>query len=301
MSDTPPFPLELSTTLSLRSGDQSWGSERRMALLAAIGTEGSISAAARKVGLSYKAAWDAVDMMNNLAGGLLVERVTGGKRGGGALLTERARQLVAWYQAARAEHQRFMQALSQLGPDGARHLDLLHSMALQTSARNRFEGVISGIEADGVNDHVRLRLDEHITLGATLTHASTERLALAPGRRALAFVKAQAVRILPGGPDAAADRGAPDGPAPATCWTGRISHVVADPTWREVSLDVTPSIRITGLMPAAAAAPRAGRAARRTAPKTGAGAPGTGPGALEIGAMAQACFRAGDVLIGTLD
>ncbi|CAM5192867.1 hypothetical protein CDEN61S_02582 [Castellaniella denitrificans] len=85
MPNTPP-PLELSTTLSLRSGDQSWGTERRMALLAAIGTEGSISAAARKVGLSYKAAWDAVDMMNSLAGGLLVERVTGGKRGGGAHL-----------------------------------------------------------------------------------------------------------------------------------------------------------------------------------------------------------------------
>ena len=76
MTHTPPH-LELSTTLSLRSGDQSWGTERRMALLAAIGTEGSISAAARKVGLSYKAAWDAVDMMNSLAGDLLVERVTG--------------------------------------------------------------------------------------------------------------------------------------------------------------------------------------------------------------------------------
>ncbi len=102
MSDAslPPAPdhtgIELTTTLSLSSGEQRWGSERRMALLAAIDTEGSISAAARKVGLSYKAAWDAVDMMNSLAGGLLVERITGGKRGGGALLTTRARELVAW-------------------------------------------------------------------------------------------------------------------------------------------------------------------------------------------------------------
>lgn len=37
MHDTPPSP-ELSATFSLRNGDQSWGSERRMALLAAIGT-----------------------------------------------------------------------------------------------------------------------------------------------------------------------------------------------------------------------------------------------------------------------
>lgn len=265
-----PAPLAFSTTLSLRSGDQSWGSERRMALLAAIGTEGSISAAARKVGLSYKAAWDAVDMMNNVAGDLLVERVTGGKRGGGALLTGRARELIAWYQAAQAEHQRFMDALSHFGPDGTRHLDLLHSMALQTSARNRFEGIIQHIESGPVNDRLTLQLAADVVLTATLTHASTERLGLAPGRRALAFLKAQAVRIQ------AADPATPQlsEPAPGdTRWTGRIGHVVTGDGLTEVSLDITEHIRITGLS------------------------------AVDVStrSTAQACFQASDVLIGTLD
>lgn len=294
MQDTPPNPgsrvpgIELTTTLGLRSGEQSWGSERRMALLAAIGTEGSISAAARKVGLSYKAAWDAVDMMNNLAGGLLVERVTGGKRGGGALLTERARELVAWYQAVQAEHRRFMDMLSRFGPDSARHLDLLHSMALQTSARNRLDGIVERIDTGPVNDRLHLRLDEGITLTATLTHASTERLALVPGRRALAFIKAQAVRILGEAPGQ--DRaGAGNPPAPGmsagqrsadtTCWTGRIGHLTRGEGLQEISLDITPRIRITGL--------------------AAAGAPGEVPP--EIGTTARACFRARDVLIGTLD
>ncbi|MGB6242538.1 MAG: TOBE domain-containing protein [Castellaniella sp.] len=275
-NSTPTSPLELSTTLSLRSGDQSWGSERRMALLAAIGTEGSISAAARKVGLSYKAAWDAVDMMNNAAGDLLVERVTGGKRGGGALLTARARELVAWYQAVQAEHQRFMDVLSRFGPDSTRHLDLLHSMALQTSARNRFEGVIQRIESGPVNDRLTLALDAGIALTATLTHASTERLGLAPDRRALAFIKAQAVRILPDEPDAA------DPATENTCWAGCVSHLVAGDGLREISLDVTPRIRITGL----AAAPARGTPA---------------PADLVPGSPARACFQASDVLICTLD
>lgn len=294
MQDTLPNPgsrvpgIELTTTLGLRSGEQSWGSERRMALLAAIGTEGSISAAARKVGLSYKAAWDAVDMMNNLAGGLLVERVTGGKRGGGALLTARARELVAWYQAVQAEHRRFMDMLSRFGPDSARHLDLLHSMALQTSARNRLDGIVEHIDTGPVNDRLHLRLDDDVTLTATLTHASTERLALVPGRRALAFIKAQAVRILPADPGQGWTRaGHPPAsgaavrrpPADTTCWTGRIGHLTQGDGLQEISLDITPRIRITGLAPA-----------------------GDPAGALpEIGAAARACFRARDVLIGTLD
>ncbi len=273
-----PLPLELSTTLSLRSGDQSWGTERRMALLAAIGTEGSISAAARKVGLSYKAAWDAVDMMNSLAGGLLVERVTGGKRGGGAHLTDRARELVAWYQAAQAEHQRFMQALARFGPDGTRHLDLLHSMALQTSARNRYEGVIGAIESGRINDRIRLDLDEGASLAATLTHASTERLGLAKGRRALAFLKAQAVRIRPPAADDPPAGGAAADPEGLNRWTGRIGHRADDGTLMEISLDIGPKVRITGL-----ADP---------------GAPG---GALAPGDLAVACFQATDVLIGTMD
>jgi len=250
-----------------------------MALLAAIGTEGSISAAARKVGLSYKAAWDAVDMMNSLSGELLVERVTGGKRGGGAHLTGRARELVAWYQAAQAEHQRFMEALARFGPQGARHLDLLHSMALQTSARNRYEGVIGAIESGRINDRIRLDLGKDAYLTATLTHASTERLGLTEGRRALAFLKAQAVRIRPAGTGAMHAPGAPAADHDGTNrWSGRIVHLTNDDTLTEIDLEISPNVRITGLAD-----------------------PDIPGGDLAPGAMAMACFQAADVLIGTAD
>ena len=49
--------------------------------------------------LSYKAAWDAVDAMNNLADRPLVLRSTGGKNGGGTLLTEHGKKVVALYRA----------------------------------------------------------------------------------------------------------------------------------------------------------------------------------------------------------
>ena len=68
-----------------------------MDLLAGIGTHRSIAAAAREIGMTYKAAWDAVETMNNLAGAPLVERSVGGRGGGGAMLTARGRKLVATF------------------------------------------------------------------------------------------------------------------------------------------------------------------------------------------------------------
>ncbi|OXH85109.1 molybdenum-dependent transcriptional regulator, partial [Burkholderia multivorans] len=92
MSDAPSSPssaepLALGGELWLRAGEQTLGGATRIALLAAIGDTGSITRAAKAVGLSYKAAWDAIDTMNNLAGEPLVVRSTGGKGGGGTTLT----------------------------------------------------------------------------------------------------------------------------------------------------------------------------------------------------------------------
>ena len=58
--------------------------DKRIDILRQIGQGGSISQAARAVGVSYKAAWQALDTLTNLAGVTLVERVVGGVGGGGA-------------------------------------------------------------------------------------------------------------------------------------------------------------------------------------------------------------------------
>jgi molybdate transport repressor ModE-like protein len=60
--------------------------------LEAIDRRGSISQAAKDVDLSYKAAWDAVDAMNNLAEQPLLIRAIGGQHGGGSYLTAHGRE-----------------------------------------------------------------------------------------------------------------------------------------------------------------------------------------------------------------
>ncbi len=74
----------------------------KIALLEAIGREGSISAAGRALGMSYKRAWDLVDATNRLVGTPVVAASPGGHRGGGAALTEAGCALVADYRAIEA-------------------------------------------------------------------------------------------------------------------------------------------------------------------------------------------------------
>lgn len=67
----------------------------RLRLLEAIEEQGSISAAARAVGVPYRVAWQKVREMEQRTGERLLETRTGGVAGGGARLTEAGRRHVA--------------------------------------------------------------------------------------------------------------------------------------------------------------------------------------------------------------
>jgi molybdate transport system regulatory protein len=69
----------------------------KIQLLENIRTCGSISAAGRAMHMSYKRAWDLVDEINRICRQAAVERQTGGKNGGGAVLTPFGVSLVSRY------------------------------------------------------------------------------------------------------------------------------------------------------------------------------------------------------------
>lgn len=66
-------------------------------LLRAIAATGSISAAARKLDMSYRRAWLLVDTMNQCFKSPLVETLTGGQHGGGARVTELGEDVLRRY------------------------------------------------------------------------------------------------------------------------------------------------------------------------------------------------------------
>jgi molybdate transport system regulatory protein len=68
-------------------------------LLERIDRCGSIAAAGREMGMSYKRAWMLVETLNAMFRAPIVESTRGGPGGGGAVLTETGRQILAHYRA----------------------------------------------------------------------------------------------------------------------------------------------------------------------------------------------------------
>lgn len=69
----------------------------KAALVAMIDATGSISAAAREMGMSYRRAWQLVEALNESFTEPVVLTAVGGKRGGGAQVTAFGRRLVKLY------------------------------------------------------------------------------------------------------------------------------------------------------------------------------------------------------------
>lgn len=78
-------------------------------LLQLIEETGSINQAARKMGMSYKKAWEMVNRLNEIAGSAMVITATGGEKGGGSTISDEARQLIEWYLAMRERFRQFME------------------------------------------------------------------------------------------------------------------------------------------------------------------------------------------------
>ncbi|QSX75250.1 TOBE domain-containing protein [Lysobacter arenosi] len=190
------FRINSALTVEARRGP--FGGRRWMALLAALGDAESITAAAKDVGLSYKAAWDAIDAMNNLSDQPLVERAVGGKGGGGTRLTDHGRRLVAAYQAVEEENERFIERLNARMSGAAAELETIGRLAMLTSARNHFAGKVVRIATGAVNDEVELELSGGARIVAIITHESLQHMALAVGDSAVALVKASSVIVATG-------------------------------------------------------------------------------------------------------
>lgn len=80
----------------------------RVKLLSTIAKLGSISSAARQMGMSYSKAWEQVQHMNSLSKTPLVEKVSGGKGGGGTVLTEEGKRLVSAFRSSTEQIKEFI-------------------------------------------------------------------------------------------------------------------------------------------------------------------------------------------------
>ncbi|HLS42940.1 MAG TPA: TOBE domain-containing protein [Paenalcaligenes sp.] len=271
MPSSPLPDFELAGSIWFKSGSQNWGNPRRMALLAAIQEHGSISAAAREIGLSYKAAWDAIDTINNLSDTPLILRTTGGQRGGGAELTAQAIEILELYKHLDEIHQRLMKRLARVKPGSNQHLQVLQNMMIQTSARNNFIGTVKHVKLTEIGAEVTLHIADEIEIVSSVTRNGVETLGLSEGRRALAFIKASSILL---GKDLEGARLSARNVLP-----GLITAVQRDAIGAEVNLEMSSGHSLAATITA--------ESVERLQ--------------LEAGQKAYAIFKASSVLLGTLD
>ena len=172
--------------------------DKRIDILRRIGQVGSISQAARAAGVSYKAAWQAVDTLGNLAGVVLLERVVGGSGGGGARLTAAGHSVLLAAERmdqARQEVLQRLQAESHAAWSEPGALPNLSGLGLRTSMRNQWPCTVQALKPQGGAIRVELVLSAQIRLCSRVTRESVELLSLKPGQALLALCKATAVTV----------------------------------------------------------------------------------------------------------
>lgn len=167
-------------------------SDKRLNILRRIGETGSISEAARSAGVSYKAAWQAIETLTNLAGVPLVLKAVGGAGGGGAALTAEGERVL---EAARRMEEARAAVLASLEQEAPGAVAGLATLGLRTSMRNHLPARVQAVSAQGSQVRVVLELADGTAIASRITRESVQLLGLEPGLSVLALAKATAVRI----------------------------------------------------------------------------------------------------------
>jgi molybdate transport system regulatory protein len=191
--------MAIEALVTLKSAGASAVGRERIRLLEAVAREGSITAGAKAVGITYKAAWDALDAMANLFGKPLLETRAGGKAGGGAELTPTGLSVIEAFHKMEAEMARLVRAIQpKLAGTGISPFNLVSGFMMKTSARNALRGTITSIVSDSLTAEVGVEVAEGTTVHALITNESVRSLGLCVGGEAIVLIKAPFVVIAPG-------------------------------------------------------------------------------------------------------
>jgi molybdate transport system regulatory protein len=210
--------------------------DKRIDILRRIGDVGSISEAARRAGVSYKAAWQAIETLSNLAGGPLVEKTVGGSKGGGTKLSAKGLEVLKIADdltRARAE------VLARYRLREKPGLINIGVSTLRTSMRNQLPATIEKMKIGSALVRLILRVDETHLLRASVTMESSQLLGLREGLEVLALTKATAVTI-------SADSGEAQGSAKMNILTGTVLRCEREDKGGECTLQLPSGITVVG-------------------------------------------------------
>jgi molybdate transport system regulatory protein len=124
---------------------------------------GSITRPAQRLDLSYKAAWDAVDAINNLAEKPVLIRALGAHHGGGSYLTAHGGEFVRLYRLLESGYQRLMTQMQGQVGDFEQLNELLKTISMKASARNQLRGTVKEIRQGSISAEVVLDIGDGLS------------------------------------------------------------------------------------------------------------------------------------------
>ena len=227
----------MSDSVSLANAFSHGTADKRIEVLRKIAETGSISQAAREAGISYKAAWQAIDTLTNLTGVSLVEKSVGGIGGGGAKLTADGLRLL---EIAGVLEKNRQEVLSRFQQEKADTIDARFSrLSIRTSMRNYLPCRVKGLKMSGQIVRVCLQVHENMSvLIARITRTSAELLALKPGMAVLAMCKATAVKVF--------EEANSSELSVANQFQGTVTRVSKGDREDEITIELLPGLQLVG-------------------------------------------------------
>ncbi len=215
-------------------------SDKRIEVLRKIGETGSISQAARETGISYKAAWQAIDTLTNLTGVTLVEKAVGGIGGGGARLTEAGNRLLEIADVLLENRNEVLKHFQDDQTTSGQHR--VSTLSIRTSMRNYLPCHVVGLKMNGQVVRVCLAVvDEIPGIISRITRTSAELLGLEAGLSVIAMFKAMAVKV--------SDEAPSENMTSANHLQGTVTRVSRGASGDEITLELKPGMQVVGFAP----------------------------------------------------
>ena len=154
-------------------------------LLLKIEEVGTISGAAKSLGMSYRHAWGIIKKTEKRLGKPLLNTQKGGKfGGGGATLTPTGRELMKEFLKFRNMFEEIRK--DELGWEG---------LFLKISARNHLEGEVASVEKGEVGATVKIKISAPCIITSFITREAVDDLKIRKGDKAIAVIKATEVMV----------------------------------------------------------------------------------------------------------
>jgi molybdate transport system regulatory protein len=187
---------QFASTLWLLFAGRDFLVGKSIELLRQIESHGSLSKAVHAVPISYKSAWDLLDKLNNASEKPLVETSTGGRFGGGTVLTEYGRSILKLYDSLERKYRTIFDSVTEDRKETEVLLNFIQGLCMKTSARNQMTGVVSKITKGTINSEIAVKIADNTFIKAIITNDSVDELAIEINSSVVVLVKASSVILF---------------------------------------------------------------------------------------------------------